>query len=168
MRAAALLSVAALLAACSGPAPIDSVPPSAIPPSEAPVPTGQSSAPPSPSPVVGVRATSGVTTAATVRGTIYLGFEACVGLTPDASSAYLPPAGGDDFVLFFPKGWRVVAAHPVHPRFGDHFKVLDRRGKVVARDGDVLEATGEIRASEATYCGFGWPMTVREADRVAD
>jgi hypothetical protein len=166
VRAAALLSVAALVAACSGPAPTDTVPPSAVPASGTPVPTAQPSAPPSPSPVVSVRATSGVATAATVRGTIYLGFEACVGLTPDASSAYLPPAGQDDFVLILPKGWKVVAAHPVHPRFGDHFKVLDRKGRVVARDADVLEVTGEIRANEATYCGFGWPITVRQAHRV--
>jgi hypothetical protein len=117
---------------------------------------------------VSVRAPSGVATNATVSGTIYLGFEACVGLTPDGSSPYLPPTGQDDFVLLLPKGWEVVAAHPVHPRFGDHFELLDRDGKLVAHDADVLEVTGEIRAVEATYCGFGWPITLREAHRVRD
>lgn len=101
-----------------------------------------------------------------MRGSIWLGFEGCVGLTTAADSAYLPPVRQDDFVLFFPKRWKVVAEHPKNPRFGDHFEVLDRDGKVVARDGDVLEVSGVIRAIEATYCGFGWPITVREARRV--
>ena len=89
-----------------------------------------------------------------------------MGLSPTSASPYLPPVGQDDFVLFFPKGWKVVAAHPRNPRFGDHFEVLDPDGRVVARDGNVLELAGQIRAIEATYCGFGWPVTVRQATRL--
>ena len=103
-----------------------------------------------------------------VRGSIYLGFEACVGLTPDATSPYRPPVGEDDFVVVFPKGWRVVPEHATDPRFGDHFQVFDTTGHVVAVDGDVLEIKGVVRASAASHCGFGWPISVRQAKVVQD
>ena len=121
---------------------------------------------PSPSVAFGIHAPAGQTTEGTVVGTIYLGFEACVGLTPGPQSPFLPPLGPErDFVLFFPSGWKVVPAHPRHPRYGDDFQVLDRSGKVVAEAGDVLVATGEIAAISATFCGFGWPVRVSEARR---
>jgi hypothetical protein len=163
---AALFAVAALMTGCSGPAPIGSIAPLATGLSATPTSSDAVPASPSTSPVVGVRATAGVATALTVRGAIYLGFEACVGLTPDASSAYLPPVGEDDFVLVLPSGWKVVAAHPAQPIFGDHFELLDADGNVVAHDADTLEVTGRLRATEASHCGFGWPLTVREAKRV--
>ena len=119
----------------------------------------------SPTPTAGVRAPTGVPTDGTIVGTIWLGFEGCVGLTPGPDSPWLPPLGQDDFVLFLPRGWAVAAQHPRNPRFGDHFELLDGAGRVVATDGDVLEVAGEIRAIEATYCGFGWPVTVGEARR---
>jgi hypothetical protein len=101
-------------------------------------------------------------------GEIYLGFEACVALTPNASSPYIPPAGSDgDFALLFPAGWQVLPEHPKRPRYGDHFRIFAPDGSLVARDGDVLEVTGEINAFEGSRCGFGWPLRVREAHRVA-
>ena len=156
---AVFAAAAVLVVACSGPAPAGTgVPPASPEPSPVSLPT----VPASPTPMPAVRAPTGVATAATVRGEIYLGFEACVGLTPDASSPYLPPLGQDDFVLSFPKGWKVVPAHPSSPLFGDEFELRDPSGTVVARDGDSIQVTGVIRAVEATYCGFGWPVTVRE------
>ena len=60
---------------------------------------------------MGIPAPAGVATAGTISGVIYLGFEACVGLTPGPESQYLPPAGPErDFVLLFPRGWKVVSA----------------------------------------------------------
>lgn len=115
-----------------------------------------------------MHAPRGVVTPATIIGEIWLGFEACVGLTPNADSPVLPPIGQDDFVLVFPRGWKVVPDHPSNPLFGDHFRLVDRDGRIVAEDGDVLEARGQIRAIEATHCGFGWPMSAREAERVGD
>ncbi len=160
----ALLSAVILVGACSGPPPSGTAAyPTDAPATPSSVPTVLAS----PTPIPPVRAPAGVATAATVRGAIYLGFEACVGLTPNASSAYLPPFGQDDFVLFFPKGWKVVAAHPSSPLFGDQFTILDHDGTVVARDGDTIEVAGEIRAIEATYCGFGWPVTVGEVRSLA-
>jgi hypothetical protein len=116
--------------------------------------------------MTGIPAPAGAATSGTVSGVIYLGFEACVGLTPGPKSQYVPPPGPErDFVLTFPKGWKVLPAHPKNPRYGDHFQVLDSRGKVVAEDGDTLLVTGEIKALSATFCGFGWPMWVHEAHR---
>jgi hypothetical protein len=109
-----------------------------------------------------------VATDAVIRGAIYLGFEACVGLTPGPDSPYLPPMGQDDFVLVFPKGWKVVPAHATNPLFGDHFQVLDATGKVVAGDGDMVDIDGVISKIEASYCGFGWPISVREAKLAGD
>ena len=133
-----------------------------------PLVTAEPSAAATPTAAAGVRAPKDVVTQATVRGVIWLGFEGCVGLTPDGASPYLPPPGQDDFVLFFPRGWRVEPEHPKNPRFGDHFQLLAPSGQVVAHDGDVLEVAGEIRALEATYCGFGWPIDVGAATHVAD
>lgn len=158
------LIAAALIGACS-PAPLTTVGPG---PSVAPTAqtTASPTAPSGPTQPTGVRAPKDVATTGTVIGTIWLGFEGCVGLTPTSTSPYLPPIGQDDFVLFFPRHWKVVAAHPKNPLFGDHFEVRDPKGHVVARDGDTLAVTGLIRAIEATYCGFGWPVTVRQASRV--
>jgi hypothetical protein len=119
-------------------------------------------------PATGIPAPAGVATNGTVSGVVYLGFEACVGLTPGSQSQYVPPPGPErDFVLSFPKGWKVVPAHRKNPRYGDHFRILDRSGNVVAEDGDVVEVAGEIKAISATFCGFGWPIRVREATRLA-
>ena len=164
--ATAALWMAVLLVACSTPAPSATTPAATVPAS--PAATVVPSLAPTPTPRIGVRAPAGVTTEAVIRGAIYLGFEACVGLTPGPDSPYLPPVGQDDFVVFFPKGWKVVPAHPSNPRFGDHFQVLDAAGHLVAVDGDVLEIDGVIRMSEATYCGFGWPISVREAKLAGD
>lgn len=126
--------------------------------------SGAPSLAPSPTQNIGIPAPTGMATVATVSGVIYLGFEACVGLTPGPESRYVPPPGPErDFVLEFPKGWKVVPAHPKNPRYGDQFKILDRTGRVVAEDGDVLEVTGVIKAISATFCGFGWPLTVKTA-----
>lgn len=164
---AAGFAVAALLAACSTQAPsaLPGTPPVATSAASA---TGEPSVAPSPTPVVGVRAPGGVTTEATVVGEIYLGFEACVALAPGPASPYLPPPGQDDFVIVFPRGWKVVPEHPTDPRFGDQFEVFDGSGKVVARDGDRLEVKGLIRAKEASHCGFGWPISVRSAQVAKD
>ena len=151
------LCLAALLVACSVAAPSRTPPAPTVPVSPA------ATVAPSPTPRLGVRAPAGVTTDAVIRGAIYLGFEACVGLTPGPDSAYLPPIGQDDFVVAFPKGWKVVPAHPSNPLFGDHFQVLDATGQVVAVDGDILEIEGVISMIEASYCGFGWPISVRQA-----
>ena len=158
--AAVGLAVAGLLAACSTQVPsvLPSTPAATIP-AAAVVP----SVAPSPTPLVAVRAPGGVATPGVVRGEIYLGFEACVGLTPGPTSPYLPPLGEDDFVLAFPRGWKVMPEHPTAPRFGDGFQVLDGSGRVVARDGDELEVDGVIRAKAASHCGFGWPISVRSA-----
>ena len=151
------LCLAALLVACSAAAPSPTSPAPTAPASPAPTVV------PSPTPRLGVRALAGVATDAVIRGAIYLGFEACVGLTPGPDSAFLPPIGQDDFVVVFPKGWRIVPAHPSNPLFGDHFQVLDATGQVVAVDGDVLEIDGVISMIEASYCGFGWPISARQA-----
>jgi hypothetical protein len=37
----------------------------------------------------------------------------------------------------------------------------------VAEDGDVLQVTDGIKALSATFCGFGWPLRVRTATRLA-
>ena len=156
---AAALATAALLAACSTQAP------NALPSATStttPTATAEPSLGPSPTPFVGVRVSAGVRTVVIVRGAIYLGFEACVGLTPGPDSPYLPPIGEDDFVVVFPKGWKVVPEHVTDPRFGDHFQVLDGTGRLVAVDGDVLEINGVVRASAASHCGFGWPISVRQ------
>jgi hypothetical protein len=158
--------LAVLLAACSTPAPSATTPAAKVPAS--PAATVVPSLAPGPTPPIGVRAPAGVTTDAVIRGAIYLGFEACVGLTPGPDSPYLPPVGQDDFVVSFPKGWKVVPAHPSNPRFGDHFQVLGSAGEVVAVDGAVLEIDGVIQMSRATYCGFGWPISVREAKVAGD
>jgi hypothetical protein len=150
---------------CSPTAPAASEAPLGTPGPPSPAGTAQPTSAALPTPLPVVRAPSGVATAASVRGTIYLGFESCVALTPDAASGYLPPVG-EEFVLFFPKGWKVVPEHPRSPRFGDHFEIRDRAGHLVARDGDALEVTGEIRAIAATFCGFGWPISVQKAVRV--
>ena len=151
------LCLAALLVACSAAAPSPTSPAPTAPASPAPTVV------PSPTPRLGVRAPAGVATDAVIRGAIYLGFEACVGLTPGPDSAFLPPIGQDDFVVVFPKGWKIVPAHPSNPLYGDHFQVLDATGQVVAVDGDVLEIDGVISMIEASYCGFGWPISVRQA-----
>jgi hypothetical protein len=109
-----------------------------------------------------------VATDAVIRGAIYLGFEACVGLTPAPDSPYRPPIGQDEFVLVFPKGWKVVPAHPSNPLFGDHFQVLDATRQVVAVDGKVVEIDGVISMIEASYCGFGWPISVRQVKLAGD
>ena len=133
-----------------------------------PLETAGPSSEPVRTPSVGIPAPAGVATVGTISGVIYLGFEACVGLTPGPESQYVPPAGPErDFVLLLPKGWKVVPAHPRNPRYGDHFRILDPSGKVLAEDGDVLEVTGEIKAISATFCGFGWPIKVRSATRLA-
>lgn len=165
LSVATALAAAGLLAACTNQAP--SALPSA-PGGTTPPPTVGPSLAPSPAPVVRVPAPAGVATAAIVRGAIYLGFEACVGLTPDATSPYLPPIGEDDFVVVIPKGWKVVPEHATDPRFGDHFQLLDATGRLVAVDGDVLEISGVIRASAASHCGFGWPISVRHAKLAGD
>lgn len=151
------LCLAALLVACSAAAPSPTSPAPTAPASPAPTVV------PSPTPRLGVRAPAGVATDAVIRGAIYLGFEACVGLTPGPDSAFLPPIGQDDFVVVFPKGWKIVPAHPSNPLYGDHFQVLDATGQVVAVDGDVLEIDGVISMIEASYCGFGWPISARQA-----
>lgn len=153
-----------ILTACTGPAATGSA--AALP--TAPVISSAPTALADPTPNIGIPAPTGVATTATASGVIYLGFEACVGLTPGPESPYVPPAGPErDFVLVFPKGWKVVPAHPRYPRYGDDFRILDRNGKLVAEDGDVLEVTGEIKAISATVCGFGWPIKVRAASRLA-
>jgi hypothetical protein len=164
LAAASLVAVASF-AACANQAP--SALPSA-PSATTPTATVAPSVAPSPTPLVGVRAPAGVRTAVVVRGAIYLGFEACVGLAPDGTSPYLPPIGEDDFVVVFPRGWKVVPEHAADPRFGDHFQVFDAIGELVAVDGDVLEINGVVRASAASHCGFGWPMSVRHAKVAGD
>ena len=160
--------LAALLVACSTPASAPSATTPAPTLSASPVVTVVPSLAPSPTPRIGVRAPAGVATDAFVRGEIYLGFEACVGLTPAPDSPYLPPVGQDDFVVVFPKGWKVVPAHPTSPRFGDDFQVFDAAGSVVAVDGDQVEVAGVISILEASYCGFGWPISARQAKLVGD
>jgi len=150
-----ILCVTVLLAACSTAAPSATTVPAS------PAATASPSLMPSPTPRLRVRAPAGVATDAVIRGAIYLGFEACVGLTPGPDSPYLPPLGQDDFVLVFPKGWKVVPAHPTNPLFGDDFQVHDATGKLVAVDGDEVEIEGAISMLQASYCGFGWPIAVR-------
>lgn len=164
---AALAAIAALfVVSCSATSRGPGSP--ALSASEIPAGTASQTPTPSPTPSTGIPAPTGVATTATVSGVIYLGFEACVGLTPGPESQYVPPAGPErDFVLLFPKRWKVVPAHPRNPRYGDHFRILDPSGKVVAADGDVLEVTGEIKAISATFCGFGWPINLRAATRLA-
>jgi hypothetical protein len=153
---AAALVLGALAVACSNQAPtVLPSRPSATTAAPSVVPSAARRLTPAP----GVRAPAGVATPAVVRGTIWLGFEACVGLTPGPTSPYLPPPGENDFVVVFPKGWRVVPAHAADPRFGDQFEVLDEAGRVVARDEDAVEVHGVIRAIQASPCGFGWPIS---------
>jgi hypothetical protein len=163
---AAALIAAVLLVGCSA-VPSGQTSPAASTP-ETPIATASQTALPSPTPMTGIPAAAGVATNGTVSGVIYLGFEACVGLTPGPASQYVPPPGPErDFVLTFPKGWTVLPAHPKNPRYGDHFQVRNSSGKVVAEDGDVLQVTGEIKALAATFCGFGWPLRVHAATRLA-